>query len=959
MTINTNKTKRFSRQKKKKRQLIIFTGFLLLGSSAIITIPAILSTKLVASDPLFQVKKNIKLISAVNLKDEFVNSDSNYFIVKNKIFNNDGSKKSGVDLTSFFDFYQSLPNYSGVIDFKNDTLWSKFKIEIFEIKPIDSEQSFDVYYRLLQDLGNNKIAKSDLYHTKVAYSFNSNYSLTNFANQAKAELSKLRPWTNQEFSRSTKKRLTKLTLVDDFFAEINQAKTATELEKILDQFFNYSEIINNLYKKAENQFENELGKLVPKIQVQLIQDPMFHQGFLTKTATENIYRLWFNVSFAPEFAKTIKQDFNSDAKFQSYADLDFSDFFLNEKIKDEINLTPFSQQDYLNLSAENQGKARDAWDFINYFKNQVFATKDEKKKFLNDLLKKITKKSLIEKLNFGKSFDNLPKEQIFESLQFNFEIDPDKVELVNQKNEVQLRVFGKVKISDASKNFSISKDFHQDYGNLGLISQNDPKISEKIKATNFEFNPISSQSSYHNSKKLSKNEILELLQNENHKKLRKILTNKRYYGVEFDETRLKFLVTNYQLPSIEKLKSVTTDDYNFSQTEGEEGIINVFNSIAGKTEQTLRFLVALASKDVQFVGKYWFDFLQYLKLIKTETKWPSDFDSHNFFKKMSEIKIEDTRDKEPPSSRKKDLWLFSFNGNYWADKKGRLPYSFFLHENFKNLRNFIKTDDKSANVDYFIEQIRETARKIPENEAKQEKSIKFENFADFLMAFYATVYSNDKGLLANSLGENFGYQIKFNEKIEPKNVQVSTISDTQNKKIKLEYLYKIGPVDQNNNLISTLFKTNKGELEIEVDDSAQKYDDELEDLNDLAQHLPATNFPVYFKKEDYDKFSKKVQEEVKKDSPNIEKILKNFTFWEFFKLNYPNYGLKIVKDVNSNTSTDDNADIKDVFENISSISGETKKALYLGVFSKKNPQKVSDSKVKIIIKQAETSAFNI
>lgn len=92
----------------------------------------------------------------------------------------------------------------------------------------------------------------------------------------------------------------------------------------------------------------------------------------------------------------------------------------------------------------------------------------------------------------------------------------------------------------------------------------------------------------------------------------------------------------------------------------------------------------------------------------------------------------------------------------------------------------------------------------------------------------------------------------------------------------------------------------------------------------------------------------------------MKKFSKISLFENFFKLNYPNYGLKIVKAANSNPSTSqNNGNIKDVFEDILSTSGETKKALYLHVFSKKNPQKVSDSKVKIIIKQAEISAFNI
>lgn len=205
----------------------------------------------------------------------------------------------------------------------------------------------------LQNLDDDKVANSDLHSATVAYnpiSNLSNSSLSNFTSLAKAELSKLRPYFISEFDKSPTREIAKLTPVSEFLARVNSAKSALEASKIISQYFNLEPTIANLLKNKMNKFVDDNNFAKSKYSIELIQEPVLKNTYLSKTPLKNIYRVYFLAKFSSDFAKHNNQDLKSSTNFNFAVDLDFSDTFLDSSLANDIELTPFSDNDLTNFS---------------------------------------------------------------------------------------------------------------------------------------------------------------------------------------------------------------------------------------------------------------------------------------------------------------------------------------------------------------------------------------------------------------------------------------------------------------------------------------------------------------------------------------------------------------------------------------------------------------------------------
>ncbi|MDF9627390.1 hypothetical protein Q4497_00495 [Mesomycoplasma ovipneumoniae] len=927
----------------RKKRLILTIGSSLVASGLIIGIPVGLVSNLsVTKDPLFDVQKQANSISSISLKSDVVENNADYFSLKSKLFDSDGTKKSGVNLTDFFDFYAQNSNSNfEIVDFQNDFQWQKFKLNITDIEALDQEQSFKIYWRVLQNLDDDKVANSDLHSATVAYnpvSKLSNSSLSNFTSLAKAELSKLRPYFISEFDKSPTRQIAKLTPISEFLDKVNLAKSALEASKIISQYFNLESTITNLLKNKINKFVDDNNFAKSKYSIELIQEPVLKNAYLSKTPLKNIYRVYFLAKFSSDFAKHNNQDLKLAPNFNFAVDLDFSDTFLDGSLANDIELTPFSDNDLTNFSDihEQSSEKITSWELLNYLKNQVFPSYKEKQTFYKNLLNQVSNVPLLSKIKLKNYISRLKNSDLFSKIKIDFSVDPEKTQFVYQNNKIIIQFHGNIEIYNDKNEIIAQKPFVQNVGNYSVLVKNMPDLISKAKATNFEFKQKDAQISEQNP--VPKEEIEKLVNSGDFGKLKNILENPHYYGVKFDEEKLKLLVEKYDVIPVDQL--IERSRWTFTYPEEVAGIVNVLSPVFQSGEEMLRFYSALAQKDINFVVKYFFDWLKGLKLIDPAQTWPENLDNTNLFKELAKIKIENKSGwnnflQEKDRKIQKDIWLFSINNNYWAEK-GRMPYSFYLHPRLKNIIDLmVQNEQNTIGVDYYISQIRSESSKIQEIDPTLGDQYRspIKTLTDFIVAFYQNIYSNKTGLLSESLGNNFDYKINF-EIVHPKAATTqfedessprSTISGfnfvhvnqpvnapqtrdsepqptkeaQQESKVNLKYWYEVGPVDQNGKIISVIFKTQPKEITISTNKDGVIIPESIEKLNNFVDNFPSATLPTYLDNNDFNDLWTNINRLVgdKEDYVDITELIKKFPMYSYFSLHYPELGLAVKKDV--------------------------------------------------------------
>ncbi|WP_408605785.1 P97 family adhesin [Mesomycoplasma dispar] len=931
--------------------------------------PLVTVANLKTANPLLQVQNQAKLISNINLKDQYQTANSSYFDVKKQLFNEDNTKKTGVDFSQFFDFYQKS-NANLPINFATDYDWKRFKLDILDLKPLDQEQSFEIYYRLLQDLPNNKVATSDLYKQKVAYSFVPDYSLSNFATFSEEKLKKLRPYSNQEFRFSTKKELTKLIPIEDFENAVNSAKNASEARKVINKYFNLEEIIGEILNNDSFSFVGDNGLKNSRYQIELTKDQILGQDYLAKTGQRGVYKLTFYASFTPSFAKEIGADLTKNAKYHFGIALDLNNIFLDKSITENIKISQFSENDYFSTTNQSQNSSNsvNGWHFLNYYNNQIFATEKEREEFLGSLISKIVKTPILSKVEFGEQLAGLDYSQISKYLKLDVKLDPDLTKLAIDKNKIVAKIAGKIQVKNQKDEVIAEKDFSQNVENLELLAKNDDKFADEIKKTKFEFEP-KAEKWITEHQGIPRAEILSLVQSNKFDKLKKVLENTRYYGYRFNEDRLKLMVDNYKLPTAEEFAKST-----IIPEKKPEGIVSIWNSSLKNTQEINRFFATLAKKDVEFVAKFWFDLLSQFNLIdKEKTPWPEEYTTKDLFQKLGKINLVDSVKPETngqtANQNEPNFWLFSINNDYLISND-YLKNSFYLHSNFKNTLSLMKTNTElSAN--FFVDQIRQLSKTIQPkdfSDNSKAKNNKIKDLTSFLVAFYSLVYSKDQGLFTESLGENFGYKIQFELDETPVLANVDGLG-TQKNQLKLKYWYNIGPIDKNGDLISVVHETKKETLTLPVNETNKLLTESVEKLDEIAKSFPTSDQFVFLTREDYTNILKQIQVAVNKHpegtNVNIDNEIKKLPFSLFFKYNYENYGLYAVKEkkITEETVTKPQStqpeEIPGIIENWpAELGNQDRYRLSLYVYNKQNPNVRSTAPIRVVIIESPQSLLN-
>ncbi|WP_341420485.1 P97 family adhesin [Mesomycoplasma ovipneumoniae] len=949
---------------------IFLLGLSTIAGGVIIATPLLIFANLELKNPRIDVQNQAKSISFISIKDKYLNANSDYLDLKKKLLNDDNSKKTDIDLTDFFDFYQTN-NSSIPVNFSTDHNWKPFKLEIFDIKPDDNEQTFEVFWRVSQKLDDNKTAISDLFKQKVAYNYVPDYSLSNFSTYSEDQLKKLRPYTNSEVNFSFKKELTKLISVEDFQKEVNTAKNDTKAREIINKYFNLDETISQIFSNKSFYFESESGIQKPRYDINLVKDQIITDRYLVKTATPGVYKLTFVAQFSSNFSKEIAADINKDSKFFLTTQLNLSNSFLDSSISDDIVLSQFSDSDYfaINNFSQNNSTLITGWDFLNYYNNEIFATKENRADFLNSLIEKIVKTPLISKIRFENKLANLDFNQISKFLDVQIKLDTEQVNLDFKDNNVVARINGDIVIKDKRNDKIVAtKKFSQSIKNFEILAQNDPDFAASVKKSSLVIQPNLQQSvPINNQKGIPKDELLALIESNNFDKLKKVLQNSRYYGFRFDESQLKSMVDSYNLPTVEDLiKNSNVDD------AASKGITSIYSNYFNSDEKISQFLSFLSKQDVSFVAKYWFDYLKHFGLIGSETNWPEDLNTNELFKKLSEIEIKPT--KQPRGQINDDgelkVWLFSFNYGFLNTEKP-LENGFYISDELKNTLNLMKTNS-SFSPEYFIKQIElqlQSNQITQPNFSSTEGKNNIENLTDFLAAFYSLAYSKQKSqkLFIGNFGKDFNYKIQFS--LEPNLTNVDALEKSKTENLKVKYWYNIGLVDKNGDLVSVIYQTKKSEIELKINPDNKLLSDEVDKLDEIVSTFSPNSQIVFLTKKDFEDFESQIKVAISKSKENepvsVDKQVEKLPFSSYLTFEHKDidlgfYAIKKAKPsqttgtVETSMQTND-VDTTGILEKITNPASPVQHNLFLYLYDKKNPKNFSSQPIRVIIMEHTSS----
>ncbi|WP_341515670.1 P97 family adhesin [Mesomycoplasma ovipneumoniae] len=943
---------------------IFLLGLSTIAGGAIIAVPLVVFANLELKNPRIDVQNQAKSISFISIKDKYLNANSDYLDLKKKLLNDDNTKKTDIDLTDFFDFYQTN-NSSIPVNFSTDHNWKPFKLEIFDIKPDDNEQTFEVFWRVSQKLDDNKTAISDLFKQKVAYNYVPDYSLSNFSTYSEDQLKKLRPYTNSEVNFSFKKELTKLISVEDFQKEVNTAKNDTEAREIINKYFNLDEIISQIFSNKSFYFESDSGVQKPRYDINLVKDQIITDRYLVKTATPGVYKLTFVAQFSSDFSKEIAADINKNSKFFLTTQLNLSDSFLDKSISDDIVLSEFSDSDYFAIDnfSQNNSTLITGWDFLNYYNNEIFATKENRANFLNSLIEKIVKTPLISKIRFQNNLSNLNFNQISKFLDVQIKLDTEQVNLDFKDNSVVAQINGDIVIKDKRNDKIVAtKKFSQSIKNFEILAQNDPDFAASVSKGGLTIEPNVQKPANQNG--IPKEELLALIQSNNFDKLKKVLQNSRYYGFRFDESQLKSMVDSYNLPTVEDLiKNSNVDD------AASKGITSIFSNYFNSDEKISQFLSFLSKQDVSFVAKYWFDYLKHFGLIESGSNWPENSDSNELFKKLSEIKIKPTKQPRGQINEEGEpkVWLFSFNYGFLNTEKP-LENGFYISNELKNTLNLMKTNS-SFSPEYFIKQIELQSNKITQPDfSTPDNKNNTENLTDFLAAFYSLAYSKQKSqkLFTGNFGKDFNYKIQFS--LEPNLTNVDALEKPNDEKLKVKYWYNIGSVDKNGDLVSVIYQTKKSEIELKINSENKLLSDEVDKLDEIASTFSPNSQIVFLSNKDLEDFKAQIKLATTKSKENepvsVDKEVEKLPFTSYLAFEHKDLdlGYAIKTKQNQTTGTADatmqtttDSDISGVLEKITNIGNRVQHNLFLYLYDKNNPKIFSSQPIRVIIMQHTTS----
>ncbi|MDW2918150.1 hypothetical protein, partial [Mesomycoplasma ovipneumoniae] len=661
-------------------------------------------------------------------------------------------------------------------------------------------------------------------------------------------------------------------------------------------------------------------------------------------------------------------DFNKDSKFFLTTQLNLSDSFLDKSISDDIVLSEFSDSDYFTINnfSQNSSTLITGWDFLNYYNNEIFATKEKRADFLNSLIEKIVKTPLISKIRFQNKLENLNFNQISKFLDVQIKLDTEQVNLDFKDNSVVAQINGDIVIKDKRNSKTVAtKKFSQSIKNFEILAQNDPDFAASVKKGSLTIQPNAQETVAKDKQKgIPKEEILALIEANNFDKLKKVLQNSRYYGFRFDETQLKSMVDSYSLPTVEDLiKNSNVDD------AASKGITSIYSNYFNSDEKISQFLSFLSKQDISFVAKYWFDYLKHFGLIEASTKWPEDLNANELFKKLSDIKIKPTKQPRGQLSEETGdptVWLFSFNYGFLNSEKP-LENGFYISDGLKNTLNLMKTNS-SFSPEYFIKQIElQSNQSTQPNFSSTEGKNNIENLTDFLAAFYSLAYlkQKDQKLFTGNFGKDFNYKIQFS--LEPNLTNVDALEKPDAEKLKVKYWYNIGPVDKNGDLVSVIYQTKKSEIELKINSKNKLLSDEVDKLDEIASTFSPNSQIVFLTKEDFEIVKTQINLAISKSKENepvsVDKEVEKLPFTSYLTFEHKDidlgfYVIKKPKQTETDTTatqTTTDTDITGVLEKIPNTGNRVQHNLFLYLYDKNNSKNFSSQPIRVIIMEHTTS----
>ncbi|MEG7280087.1 hypothetical protein V6B68_01315 [Mesomycoplasma ovipneumoniae str. Black Butte] len=820
------------------------------------------------------------------------------------------------------------------------------------------------FWRVSQKLDDNKTAISDLFKQKVAYNYVPDYSLSNFSTYSEDQLKKLRPYTDSEVNFSFKKELTRLISVEDFQKEVNTAKNENEAREIISKYFNLDETISQIFSNKSFYFESESGIQKPRYDINLVKDQIITDRYLVKTATPGVYKLTFVAQFSSDFSKEIAADINKNSKFFLTTQLNLSNSFLDNSISDDIVLSEFSDSDYFAIDnfSQNNSTLITGWDFLNYYNNEIFATKENRADFLNSLIEKMVKTPLISKIRFENKLANLDFNQISKFLDVQIKLDTEQVNLDFKDNNVVAQINGDIVIKDKRNDKIVAtKRFSQSIKNFEILAQNDPDFAALVDKSGLVIEPKTQVPT--NPIGIPKDELLALIESNNFDKLKKVLQNSRYYGFRFDETQLKSMIDSYNLPTVEDLiKNSNVDD------AASKGITSIYSNYFNSDEKISQFLSFLSKQDVSFVAKYWFDYLKHFGLIESGSNWPENSNTNELFKKLSEIKIKPTKQPRGQIDEEGELkvWLFSFNYGF-LDLNKPLENGFYISDELENTLNLMKTNS-SFSPEYFIKQIElQSNQSTQPNFSSTDGKNNIENLTDFLAAFYSLAYSKQKSqkLFTGNFGKDFNYKIQFS--LEPNLANVDALEKSNDQNLKVKYWYNIGPVDKNGDLVSVIYQTKKSEIELKINSENKLLSDEVDKLDEIASTFSPNSQIVFLTKEDFEIVKTQINLAISKSKENepvsVDKEVEKLPFTSYLTFEHKDidlgfYVIKKPKQTETDTTatqTTTDTDITGVLEKIPNTGNRIQHNLFLYLYDKNNPKNFSSQPIRVIIMEHTTS----
>lgn len=752
-----------------------------------------------------------------------------------------------------------------------------------------------------------------------------------------------------------------LVTKSDFVNDINRASSLKEVLQLLDRYFNFSSVFNRIFKKGDYQFSliknpnlsqkpgegqyitqvNDAGKTLFRLylKTELSSTYKAEHSYLPELDAAHIDTIDFDLSSDKFKDLFLKSNFTSDWTvntptkktdyYTSTPDIDAASS-KSSKVAAVVQHTVTAVADTSTTDESNKSKKVDSskinvFDFLSQIDSSFFSTKEEQNQFVTSYINSMLKNNLTPTYNGQDAGIKLLNEKE-KALLFNYyvQVDADSLTLTYDEKENKPVIEGKLIYSVASKSTNIEKEDKslnpQQFSTISFKLDNFKDFDSTVtkgpenKEIAYPYKDIKAPQSFEDflfdnedidnlvfdngeNKKILLSEFRKAYLSNDNQTIYKLLSDPNYYGLVLNSAKnLDALTKEFQLPSLESIP------YTFknatSNTNIQNGILNIDSNIFKNNIDVLRFYFALEKQGFTKVAQYLFD------ILKSTGNIPQDSQlniNQPVFEQLSKIRL--------IKAGENGFNTFSFANSYQLNKDNAQAASTvapsskevdafddFLDKpkpgastqssndnssiDFSSLSAF----DISSNISQQIQQGTITSDseilKSVNSWSSDQNESKFKSVADVLLAFYTKLHNfiSDESLPLTKINGNLGYKVEF--KLEDNsNINKLASFDQSNNDIsslKIQYRYFIGFVDPKNpnSIQHGLFKTEWKSLgkDIEVTNDVQTPSTSLTPkLEEKIKSIPEYYKTFYLSKEKYADLGGNiaVKYSYKKDTPTM------------------------------------------------------------------------------------------